>query len=333
MERHFFLTTNGCQGRASYLEHELASYHDVIRLWGYPRTLAAGLIRECYAAAKQGHIDMEIIHNSLDNSPEGILFPALGTGLVNQPLYEPRFDVASLFSGDALSLCNRQMDKATECFQQAKKIHDDWEKVYIRNTDYNSLNRLTDDTVSALLDGRKTDYPGVMYDRFFGAATTGGSMDYVEILSEGTKRYFIKGRPGTGKSTFLKKLSLAACDNGFHVERYHCAFDPNSLDMVIIRELGLCLFDSTAPHEYFPSREGDEIIDFYAIAVRPDTDEQHEKELSELSLRYKEAVGMAIKHLISANEACRQAEEAYEKQIDHDKLMGVRKTVLSRIFP
>ena len=43
--------------------------------------------------------------------------------------------------------------------------------------------------------------------------------------------------------------------------------------MVIVRELGFAIFDSTAPHEYFPSREGDEIIDMYALIVTPGTDE------------------------------------------------------------
>ena len=65
----------------------------------------------------------------------------------------------------------------------------------------------------------------------------------------------------------LKKLAKAAEEKGFEVEVYHCGFDPNSLDMVIVRELGFAIFDSTAPHEYFPSREGDEIIDMYALIV------------------------------------------------------------------
>lgn len=49
-------------------------------------------------------------------------------------------------------------------------------------------------------------------------------------------------------------------------------FDPNSLDLVVIRDLGICLFDSTSPHEYFPSRDSDEIIDIYQEAVKEHTD-------------------------------------------------------------
>ncbi len=333
MERHFFLTTNGCKGRAGFLENEISKYRDVVRLQGYPRKTAAALIRECYAAAKQGHLKLDMIHNSLDNSLEGIFFPELGTGVVNQPLYEPRFDLASLFENQNLSLCKNHLDKATEYFVAAKKIHDDWEKIYIDSTDYNALNRLCEDTATSLIDGHKTGHRATIYDRFFGAATINGSMDYIDVLTEGCKRYFIKGRPGTGKSTFLKKLAQNALDNGMTVERYHCAFDPNSLDMIIIRELNLCFFDATAPHEYFPSRENDEVIDFYAAAVSKDTDEKFASELSSLSLAYKENIGNAIKRLIAANETIKLAEDDYEKQICKDTLMDIRKTVLSRIFP
>ncbi len=333
MERHFFLTTYGCQGRASFLDNTARKYRDIIRLNGYPRQLAAGLIRECYSVAKQGHIEIEIIHNALDNSPEGILFPELGTGLVNLPLYEMRYDLSALFKNESLSLCSKHLSKATDYFSRAKVIHDDWEKIYIEKTDFNALNRLSDDTIQLLIGMQKTDYHGNMCDRFFGAATINGSTDYIDTLTEGTKRYLIKGRPGTGKSTFLKKLAQAAFDNGFHVERYHCAFDPNSLDMVIIRELKLCLFDSTSPHEYFPSKESDEILDFYAAAVHQDTDTVHKKELAEISGHYKKNIEHAIGHLIAANDACLQAEATYEKQINKDTLMTIRKNILQRLFP
>ena len=77
-------------------------------------------------------------------------------------------------------------------------------------------------------------------------------MDYVPNLTENIrKRYFLKGRPGRKINSF-EKLASVALNRGFDVEIYHCGFDPNSLDMVILRELDIAIFDSTAPHEYFP---------------------------------------------------------------------------------
>ena len=95
--------------------------------------------------------------------------------------------------------------------------------------------------------------PSKVQHRFLGAATPVGAVDFVPNLTEDVpKRYFIKGRPGSGKSTMLKKIVAEGEKRGFDIEVYHCGFDPNSLDMIIIRELGIAIFDSTAPHEILP---------------------------------------------------------------------------------
>ena len=54
------------------------------------------------------------------------------------------------------------------------------------------------------------------------------------------------------------------------------------------REIGICLFDSTAPHEFYPERETDEIIDFYQECVTPGTDEKYADRICELETAYKE---------------------------------------------
>ncbi|MBR6728946.1 MAG: hypothetical protein IKL80_02195 [Clostridia bacterium] len=333
MELHYFLTTNGSMGRTSFLEAELAGYRDIIRLEGYPRSLAAKLVRECYAEAKKHTLDIEVIHNALDNSPEGILFPGLGTGLINMPLYDVNFGLPALFVNESLAQYHRHMQKAYHCFKEALAIHDDWETIYKSATDYAALNAITEEIIRELLTDRKTDYKGHLCDRFFGSASVNGSIDYIDVLSEGQNRYFVKGRPGTGKSTFMKKLAIEAYERGFHVERYHCSFDPNSLDMVIVRELNLCIFDSTAPHEYFPTDESDEVIDLYEAAVAQDTDTVNEKAIKKISRMYKDAIGKALKHLIVANDAALAADEENLKQIENDRVMLVLCEIFSRIFP
>ena len=47
--------------------------------------------------------------------------------------------------------------------------------------------------------------------------------------------------------------------------------------MVIVRELGFAIFDSTSPHEYYPDSTwpADEIVDMYERCITPGTDEQH----------------------------------------------------------
>ena len=75
------------------------------------------------------------------------------------------------------------------------------------------------------------------------------------------RRYIIKGGPGTGKSSFMKKVAEAAEGRGRTVEYYRCSSDPDSLDGIII-DGEVALLDGTAPHVYEPVIAGaaDEII-------------------------------------------------------------------------
>ncbi|MBR4201851.1 MAG: hypothetical protein IKQ91_11410 [Oscillospiraceae bacterium] len=59
--------------------------------------------------------------------------------------------------------------------------------------------------------------------------------------------FYLKGGPGTGKSTLMKKI--AAAFSGEETAVYHCASDPRSLDAVVLPARGIFIADSTAPHE------------------------------------------------------------------------------------
>lgn len=67
--------------------------------------------------------------------------------------------------------------------------------------------------------------------------------------------YIIKGGPGTGKSTLMKKLAAALSDVDA-AELYYCSSDPDSLDAVVFRKLGVIFVDGTAPHVFEPTYPG-----------------------------------------------------------------------------
>ncbi len=167
-----------------------------------------------------------------------------------------------------------------ECYDEAKEIHDEWENIYISNMDFDRLDKYCANNIEKLVQNKSKKGKGKIYKRFFGTVTPTENVNFIDDLTvDMEKRYFIKGRPGTGKSTFLKKLSAKLNLMGYDVEEYYCSFDSNSLDMVVCRELSFCVFDSTSPHEKFPQRETDEILDFYIEAGLFGIDEKYEKEL------------------------------------------------------
>jgi len=91
---------------------------------------------------------------------------------------------------------------------------------------------------------------------FAGTLTSEGFVSfYDEILpiEETRNTIIIKGPSGSGKSTYIKKLAADFENEGYVVERLHCSNDVNSLDGVCIPQLGICVFDGTAPHEINPT--------------------------------------------------------------------------------
>lgn len=117
--------------------------------------------------------------------------------------------------------------------------------------------------------------------RFFAAANGydgfRSSFDQVFNPSNFRKLYVIKGGPGTGKSTMMKRISGCFSDSAEITEIY-CSSDPKSIDGVIIEKdnVKIGLVDGTAPHTVEPVYPGaiEEIInlgdsfDYNALAIR-----------------------------------------------------------------
>ena len=64
--------------------------------------------------------------------------------------------------------------------------------------------------------------------------------------------HIIKGGPGTGKSTFMRRIGSAAEERGLDVDYILCSGDPESLDGVYIPALHTGWADGTAPHVLEP---------------------------------------------------------------------------------
>jgi len=62
------------------------------------------------------------------------------------------------------------------------------------------------------------------------------------------KAYIIKGGPGTGKSSFMRKIAQKAQNKNEEFILCPCSSDPNSLDAVIFPNKKTVIMDGTAPH-------------------------------------------------------------------------------------
>lgn len=342
--RHYFVNGIAAQGFIDYFASNLQDLETVTILKGGPGTGKSRFILSVAAACENKGLELEYIHCPFDpNTLDGVIVPDLKYAIVDgtaphcvEPAapgaIEEYVNLAAAWDSTKLKAHkddilnrNRQIsacyENAQKCFAEGLAVHDEWEKIYIKNMDFAKADKLTAETIELLLGDKRLDKAAATKTRFFGTSTPSGSFDYVESLTAGIpKRYFLKGRPGTGKSTLLKKLVTASTERGFDTEVYHCGFDANSLDMVILPELNVCIFDSTAPHLYEPTRTSDEIIDLYTKCVKSGTDEKYRLELLGISARYKIAVQRGTRFLADAKKLHDELKMYYMEAIDRKKV-------------
>lgn len=100
---------------------------------------------------------------------------------------------------------------------------------------------------------------------FPGGNTTKGFYSfyrYILTQEDANRIICLKGGPGTGKSSFMKKIGSYFSNLNYTIEYHHCSSDNNSLDGVVIKELNVALLDGTSPHVVDPITPGavDEIL-------------------------------------------------------------------------
>lgn len=94
---------------------------------------------------------------------------------------------------------------------------------------------------------------------FLGANSKKGFVSYFDSLqekSDNLQLMILKGGPGSGKSSLMKRVLKHASDKGNAVEIIPCASDTQSLDAVIDYTAGFAIMDGTAPHTLDPRIPG-----------------------------------------------------------------------------
>ncbi|MEE0947078.1 MAG: hypothetical protein U0M42_09720 [Acutalibacteraceae bacterium] len=126
-------------------------------------------------------------------------------------------------------------------------------------------------------------------------------------VEDGFKAYLIKGGPGTGKSSFMKKVASYAQSKGEQVELVVCGSDPDSIDGVVMADKKIIMLDATAPHTVDPVYPAvcEEIINLGAFWDREKIQRYSEqivsltkknKELHERAKRIISAVGQLMRN-------------------------------------
>lgn len=86
---------------------------------------------------------------------------------------------------------------------------------------------------------------------FLGANSGRGFQSLFDLFCTPDDHYdllVLKGGPGVGKSTMMRRIGAAMEERGEQVEYLYCSGDPKSLDGVHIPRIRTAIVDGTAPH-------------------------------------------------------------------------------------
>ncbi len=154
---------------------------------------------------------------------------------------------------------------------------------------------------------------------FLGGNTPYGFFSYYDYLidqKDAAKIYCIKGGPGTGKSSLMKKIANIMEERGFRVDYAHCSSDPDSLDGVVIKDKRIAFVDGTSPHIVDPKTPGavDKILnmgEFWDEAkIR-----LHKSEIIKCSTEISKKFARAYKYLAAAKPIWDDTNEIYSRAI------------------
>lgn len=171
---------------------------------------------------------------------------------------------------------------------------------------------------------------------FAGNNTSKGFYSYFDniIQPEDAKHiYILKGGPGIGKSTFMKKFAKEMLTQGYSAEFIHCSSDNESLDGILIPELKVAILDGTAPHSIDPKLPGcvDEIVNLGQFLNNKQLD-KHKYQLIQInngkSLLYKSA----YRYLQGAGLILDEINSIYDSFTDNKKFIKLSKETVNKIF-
>ncbi len=169
----------------------------------------------------------------------------------------------------------------------------------------------------------------------FAAANSGEGFSgfYPQIFgnSDIVRRYLIKGGPGTGKSSFMRRVADAAESRGYAVEYYRCSSDHTSLDAIVI-DKHIALIDATAPHVLEPELAGakDEILNLGEFWDSRALFKSRER-ISELSLKKSEAYKGAYRFLAAALSIDKRSRELSGRFVDYAKLERAVARIMAKL--
>lgn len=221
------------------------------------------------------------------------------------------------------------LTKGLQTLSRAKVIHDEWEQLIQPAINWDGINELLEAIKKKCIGNVQLQKKPDVTHRLMGSLTPTGAQDTLKSISKNLKsRLYIKGLPGSGKSSFMKKFGEAAKQQGLDIRFIWCGLDANSVDGIVVPELQLCMVDATSPHIYDPEREGDEIVDFLPHINQELLDEE---KIIEVRKRYASEMEIAQDYISTYAGESKVIRMLYDSTIDEEKWTTFQNDIIATI--
>ncbi len=354
-QRQFFAGGNTAHGFYSLFHYIPGEYTDhLVILKGGPGTGKSSLMKKiAQAMVEKGH-DIELFYCSSDqHSLDGLSVPALGLAMVDgtaphtadpklpgaydeiinlgscwDPLLLRRHksEIAGLFAQNSSYFI-----QAYQYLKEASAVMEKLRYLMAGAMDYRDLTEMSRNLLGELAE-TLPPMTGQSRERhlFAGALTPGGHINfYPSILQDVSKLYLLTGDPGSGKSYLLQQIFNAVIRSGHDVEAYHCAFDPQRLDAVVIPGTATAFVKATHPHSFTIPVS---VKDYHTVAVsrytRADLLRQTSVERSDCQERFWHLLDRAAEFICKAKQNHDQLEDYYIKAMDFRKVEKIKEQLL-----
>lgn len=353
--RQYYAAGNTARGFYNLFDSVLDGLERLYILKGGPGTGKSTLMQKVSKTMTQRGFDTELIHCASDKgSIDGIILTDLKAGIVDGTaphVIEPKapgaveeyvnlgvaWDSQQLrpYKEDIYALNARIKNTYEQTYHtlaEALHIRDEWEKLDLANQDQTKANDVVLRLIETIFSDHTLSKQAKSRHMFRAATTPQGPVDFVQNLTTNCeKRYLIKARSDCNKSNLFKQIAAEAEKRGLDTEKFHCDFDPHRLNMVIVPELKVALFDNASPLERFPGRPQDEVIDLDELIVTTGISEKHHAQRQTLRNRYIEKKREAHIHLQHAKELRDRLERIYIQAMDFSRLEHIQTHIQAEI--